>query len=528
MTLENSGVAKSLNGIKIRWQDIVFLSICFVFLYLHLFILPNTPIYYEMDHVALLNDAKRMTEGDVIYRDFFELTFPGSHSLYFIFLSIFGAKYWVANLLILLHGMAAAMLGLSISRRVIADNFFAYLPPAIYIFLGFRWFGIDGEHRMFSPLFACLAVLVLLSKRTFSRIVTAGVACGISSFFTQQRGVLAATGIGLFLFIQIVLIDRDWKRFIKSAALFSLAFAISLMLLLLPFIAAAGPEQFYECTVGFLAHYVEDPSTNSLQTYIGTLAKVRTFGLLITVMTLFYYVLIPGIYVATLLFLWLKRKDSNIRHKNGVLLVCLVGLFLSIGTLAPNAVRIFQISLPALIVFGWLIYQVGFKTDLAAKVAVVILICFGLILATRLQLAWDVKELQTPSGTLAFLSPVILERYEWLSEHANPDDYVYETYNAHVNFPLHLRNPSRISILLNTGYSPPEQVRQAIEDLKTTNTRYIIWDGAWNDEMIILGDDEKLKPFYLFMTSNYRIQKSFTPYDGRNFEIWERIDAVSK
>ena len=55
-----------------------------------------------------------------------------------------------------------------------------------------------------------------------------------------------------------------------------------------------------------------------------------------------------------------------------------------------------------------------------------------------------------------------------------------------------------------------------------------IWDGAWNDEMSTLADDEKLKPFYLFMTSNYRIQKSFSPYDGRQREIWERIESRSK
>ena len=176
-------------------MDAAFLSICCVFLYLNLFILAATPIFYEMDHVALLNDAKRMIEGEVIYRDFFEFTFPGSHLLYFVFESILGPKYIVSSLLILLHGMAAAILSLIISRRVIADNIYAYLPAALYIFLGFRWFGIDGEHRMFSPLFALLAVFFLLEKRTYGRIAAAGLSCAISSFFTQQRGVLAAIAI---------------------------------------------------------------------------------------------------------------------------------------------------------------------------------------------------------------------------------------------------------------------------------------------------------------------------------------------
>ena len=528
MTLEISALSCVLSRLKIRRLDAIFLAVCLVFLYLHLFILPNTPIYYEMDHVALLNDAKRMIEGEVIYRDFFEFTFPGSHSLYAIFLSIFGTKYWVANFLILLHGMAAAVLALFISRRVIADNLFAYLPPTIFIFLGFRWFGIDGEHRMFSPLFAYLAVLFLLSKRTILRIAAAGIACGFSSFFTQQRGVLTASAIGLYLFIEIALVEREWRRFAKSAVIFSLCFAGSLALLLLPFVVAAGQDRFYDCTIRFLANYVEDPSTNGLQTYLGTLAKVRTLGLLMTAVAVFYYLLVPLVYCITLIYLRVKRKNSDIRYKDGVLLVCLVGLFLSLGTLAPNAPRIFQISLPALILFSWMIYQLNFKTDVVAKVAVIALICFGLVLAGRLQFAWDAQTLHTPSGDLAFLSPVVLERYAWLDEHTQPNDYIYETYNAHVNFPLHLRNPSRISILLNTGYTPHDQVMQAIEDLKRRNARYIIWDGAWNDEMRTLGDDEKLKPFYLYMTSNYRFQKNFSPYDGRSMEIWERMDRTRK
>ena len=40
-----------------------------------------------------------------------------------------------------------------------------------------------------------------------------------------------------------------------------------------------------------------------------------------------------------------------------------------------------------------------------------------------------------------------------------------------------------------------------------------------------LGDDEKLKPFYKFMTENYELRQRFTPYDGREREIWERKSA---
>ena len=512
-------------GFEVRYADAAFFPAVFVFLYLHLFLVPFTPIYYEMDHVALLNDAKRMYEGEVLYRDFFDFTFPGSHSLYWALFSVFGSKYALANVVILLHGMAAAWLSLLISRKVIADNIYAYLPPAIYIFFGFRWFGIDGEHRMLSPIFTILAIFFLIDKRTYGRIAVAGISCAFASFFTQQRGVLAAAAIGIFLFIEIGLRNREWATFIKSGLILSFSFFACLMLLLLPFILAAGADRFYESTILFLSSYVEDSSENNFYTFLSTLAKIRSFGTLVTIVAVFYHALVPAIYGVSLIFLWRWRKDPLVKHKESFLLVVLLGIFLAVGTLAPNTFRVYQIALPAVITLIWLIYNIKFRSVIFAKAAIILLIVFGLALGLRLQSVWDPKILTTPSGHLAFTSPVVLERYEWLLENADPGDLVYETYNSHVNFPLNLRNPSRISILLNSGYTPPEQVKQAIDDLKTSKARYIIWDGSWTKEMDSLGPDEKLKPFYLFLTSNYRLRQKFTPYDLRDREIWERIDS---
>ena len=108
MVTENRHFVLDRSYFGVRTTDLVFVGICVLFLYLHLFILPSTPIYYEMDHVALLNDAWRMVQGEVIYRDFFEFTFPGAHSLYYVFERLAGPKYSIANFLILCHGAAAA------------------------------------------------------------------------------------------------------------------------------------------------------------------------------------------------------------------------------------------------------------------------------------------------------------------------------------------------------------------------------------------------------------------------------------
>ena len=504
-----------------RAFELTFYAVCFAFIFLHVFILPATPIYYEADHINLLNDAKRITEGQFIYRDFFEFLFPGAHVLFAGLMFVFGAKYWLVSAVIIVHGMIAVWLGAQISRRVIGSGYIAYLPSAIFLFLGFRWFGVDGEHRMISPLFTYAAILVLLRSRSVPRLILAAVFCAGASFITQQRGFLTVAAVVIVLLIEFGLYRREWPRFLKLGTILGAVFTASLGIMLLPFIIVAGWEVFFEDTILFLAAYAQDPATNSLQTYLSTLTKISSFGNIMTLVTLFYSFLIPLVYAAALIVIFVRRNRERITEQAGILLVCLVGLLLSVGTSGPNVYRLYQVSIPALVALVWLFCRIKVvrpRIDLAAITA---LAAFGLVLGIRLQTAWDVKFFDTASGRLAFTSPVIAERYEWLLENSKPGDKVYEVYNSHVNFPLGLSNPSRMSILLNTGYSPPQHVAWAVEDLKREKPRYIIWDGAWTSELELLPETERLKPLYMFLTGNYHKVRSFTPYDGREMEMWE-------
>ncbi|HMQ04007.1 MAG TPA: hypothetical protein PKD26_08825 [Pyrinomonadaceae bacterium] len=501
----------------------IFYAACFCFLYLQVFIFPTTPIYYEADHIKMIYEASRVAGGEAIYQDFWEFIFPGSISIFALLIKIFGAKYWLISAFIILHGMISAYLGVVISRRVIADSFAAYLPSAIYIFFGFRWFGVDAEHRMMSPIFAWLALFLLLKVRSYPTIALAGVACALASFFTQQRGLLVLAAVGLFLLIEVGFKDRNWKRLLCSWVVLVGAFGVTLIFLLAPYVYPVGLSKFIEDTILFISAYSQDPYTNSWRTYFSTISKLRAAGFTMLAVTIFYSLLIPLVYVVSLAYVWTKRRAERFERTAPVLLTILIGLFLVLGTTGPNVMRLYQISLPALIVFVWLLWQSEFLTGARIKLAIVVLMVFGLSLGIRTQFAWDTMALDTPSGRIVFLSRVIGERYEWLLANSAPGDKVFEVYVCHVNFPLALQNPTRMSILLNTGYSPPHHVAWAIEDLKRERPRFIIWDGAWTPEMERMADDERLKPLYLFLTANYQRVRSFTPYDGREREAWEII-----
>ncbi len=513
---------KYLNRCGIKKTDLIFILLCSIFLYLHLFILPATPIFFEEDHLFIAQDAWRMYLGEEIYRDFFQLVFPGTQVGYLILFKIFGTKFWTIALMIFLHGMASTVISLAISRKIFTEHiWYSYLPPSLFLFFGFRWAGLDGSHRMFSPIFAMLAVLILIKSRTFTRILLAGVFCALAGFFTQQRGFLAVAAIAVFLLADELIRKKDRKGFILKELTLGLSFTVTLTALILPFVLSTGIGKFIDYTFFYISNYVQD-STGNYESYLLNINRAIEQGLTATAVMILYVGIIPLIYIIVFIYLGLKRRDENVAFKMQIFLIALMGGFLTLGTFAPSPSRFYQIAVPALILFVWMIYQLSNKTVQIIKVAVVGLIIFGLVLSIRIQTNWETEILNTRSGQIAFLSPVTIERYKWLAENANEDDTVFEVYICAVNFPLLLKNPTRVTFLLNTAYTPEWMVSQSIEDLENKKTRFIIWDAIWTEELETIEEGENLKPLYDYLQEKYYIKKDFTPYNNRKMQLWER------
>src|SRR5207237_9765479 len=98
---------------------------------------------------------------------------------------IFGRRYTILPITIIVMAVVSTVLCFEISRRTITGPL-RFLPPLIWVFFGFRWFGADGSHRMLSPIFISLTILLLLVRSSRLYLVAAGVCLGFASFFTQQ------------------------------------------------------------------------------------------------------------------------------------------------------------------------------------------------------------------------------------------------------------------------------------------------------------------------------------------------------
>jgi hypothetical protein len=499
-----------------RRKEALFVIACAVFIYLHLFtIWPVDPIFYEEDHLYFMHDAWRMYLGEALYRDFFEFTFPGTQVVYLLLLSLFGTKFWLINAVILLQGLALTLICLAISKHLLGRRWQALLAPALFVFFGFRWFGLDGSHRMLSPIFFMLAILVLLKHRSLGRVATAGLCCALASYFTQQRGLLAVSAIAVFLLCEGYRNRTAWKRIALEQAALGAAFVATLLLLVLPFVSSAGAGTFLDYTVLYLRNYVQHPTTN-YGYYLLSFNLVLGQGAVMSGVMVFYYLLIPLVYIAGFVYLW------RTHYRSDVFLIALVGFFLAIGTFAPSPSRYFQVCMPGLILFAWLVCQSRWVSATVARGVVLSLCLLGAALTARLQMVWEQHHLETPTGRLVFLSTIPLERYTWLRDQVVEGEPVFEVYMPAVNFPLQLPNPTQLTFLLDYGYTPPWQVAQAIGNLDRNRPRFILWDGKWSKPEADRAPGDNLAPLYDYLRQHYEFRKAFTPYSDREMQAWQR------
>jgi len=231
----------------------LFLLAAFIFLYIFLFVPPFTPIVYNGDGMFFLPAGQRMYEGETIYRDFFEFVTPGTALVYFFLFKLFGLRPWIPNLLSLLLGLALAGLGVVIARKIMRPSL-ALLPSAIFL-VAARELLCEPTHHWFSLLATTAAIAVLMERRTPARIAAAGFFCGLTSCFTQTRGLAVAVGFGVYLWWESRRRQEAGRELLKKEGWLVTSFLATLIAVNGNFIWKAGPARFLWCTVVYVLKY---------------------------------------------------------------------------------------------------------------------------------------------------------------------------------------------------------------------------------------------------------------------------------
>jgi hypothetical protein len=168
-----------------------------------------------------VDEAIRVLHGEQIYRDFFDFIAPGNVYLYAAAFAIFGDSTRTVGGLVVCLGVIAALLVHAVAARLLP---LAWRASATAVFLVYAYQPYSPLNHKWPTFIFCLSgLLILLSRRSASRCLAAGVALAAATLCTQDMGSGAAMGLAVGLWF---LRERESQR---PFALFLIAYAVTLV-----------------------------------------------------------------------------------------------------------------------------------------------------------------------------------------------------------------------------------------------------------------------------------------------------------
>ncbi len=507
-----------------------------MFLYTQLFQLPFTPFNLDGDSLIPVSNAMRILDGEVMYRDFFHITPPGTELWYAALFSIFGIRLWVLNFTVLVLNLAIVWFAWYFSRQFF-NGATAYLAPVLLLIFGFRILYVDGSYRLFSVIFALAAIAALIRNREPRNLVLAGVFCGLASFFGQPRGVMAIAGIGLFLVWEHFRRRSPGRGLIASGLYLGVPFAATIIVTNSYFAWSAGFDNYYFSLVTFLQkYYPSDPLSNSaalfseipdirryFEIYSPASAVLRFIR--VSAPAIFFYLLIPLVYLAFFGYRWLRGsyRDNDLQDRQ-LMLLSMVGLALSAGVSAPSVLRLSHVAVPGIVIFVWFISRQR-GGDRVAAALLGILTAVGVAYIVQRQTV-DKFYLDMPAGRGAFVSDIIYKKYKWIGENTQPGDVFYEGHQPTYYFAFHLKNPTPMYVIRDNDYSPRFHVDSVLSSLERNPPKLIAWPSKWSKPEQARPPGDHLENLTRFLHANYELSVVFegpldyTPYSEGDVEIW--------
>ena len=506
-----------------KYRVALLLAAC-CYLYLQTFILPCVPISQGDNTHFFLLDGARMLRGEVLYRDFQELTFPGMEALTFLLLKSFGMRAWIPAATLICVGALLTLLGVMITSKVLSGPS-VFLPAVAYLTLAFGN-ALDDTHHWFSILACLAAVAVLLDNSRPTRVAWAGGLCGIACCFTQSRGALAMLALTAFFAWESHARKLGPRCWIVRVAILGAAYAAAALAFNTYFICKAGWSNFYYCTFTFLARYYGAFHRNNLSVYMVDLPDFAQVLLSIPSLGvwLFIHLVAPLVNLLFLVRWWRMRQEISPTLSRRLMLINMMGLafFLSIAS-APQWFRVASATLPALILLVWILNAPGRLHQFARQALWVFSLATGIGAAVITQSS-AMGPLETPTGRVEVLSSDRYEKYHWLIPRVQAGQYILDAGNGEAYFFLELQDPAPVSFLTDSSFTRPGQVDALLNKMAQTRVEYIIWPVELDQPPPGNRGSDALRPLRAYMRKQYRVVKVFTNGD----QVWQKHDGADQ
>jgi hypothetical protein len=478
-----------------------------VYLYAGLFTITGTPFLLGGDQVFFWTNAQRALYGELIYRDFHEVTPPGTDLVYLAAYELFGARIWIPNLVVLLLGLALCWICFHVASLVMKRSQAALASSIVtVVFYGQL---LNATHHWFSLLAVMAALAVLMPARSAKRVALAGALLGIACFFTQTRGVAAAAGIAIFLMWEGARGAESWWWCLRRQAQLVVPMALTWAAVSSYYIARVGLERLWYFQVTYVPRYrISLSNTFSF----GTAEVLKWLELPATRPAALVYFAIPIIYAICLSRCW-RRTLPGAREPIALLALVGVAMFLEIAQI-PSWLRLYCVAMPAAILLVWLLIDgAGKHRAYAAQLAWLawIVVIGAACYQTSSRHLRPMMIADLPAGRVA-ATPVAAQKLAWLAQRISPGQFVFQAAWPSIYLPLAVRNPVFLDNL-DTGYTiRPEYQQLTIRQLEAGRVQYILWSPQLELPSYPFAE------FRQFLGERYRPVRSFADQDV----LWER------
>jgi hypothetical protein len=486
-----------------------------VLLYLQLFTLPATPRAPIGDQSIYLHSAARMYDGQLIYRDYDQFTFPCTDLLYLFLFKLFGLNAYVSPIIIVMAGMASTWLCIFISSKVLHSSA-AFLPALLFLTLPFSS-NLDATHHLFSALAAAMALGAALEKKTMVRVTLAGAFWAIGTCFTQSL-VIGFLAFALLLTWEYRRRGESWAAVLRSAVMMFGSYAVVLFACNAYFLWNVGLRQFGYLTGIFILKNFQSYRIGGWSTYLRGWPSVHKWANWPDLLAWpLIHAVVPLVYLIVFIAYW-KRKRGEPDHKwPMVMLVNVTGfaLFLTVAS-APAWNRLYAVSMPALIMLVWLL-QRPIQLNLITRrvlwgTVLVLAVVRPVVTQTRSRCV-----LALPIGSTAFFDRGLYVETKWMLEKTHPGDYFFG--DQLLSFELKLRNPARVAYVTPFAFTTPEEIENVVHSLERYQVNLVSWYPGLDDPQDV--QNNHLAPLRQYLNAHYKIAQRFP----NGHVIWERDNA---
>ena len=466
-----------------RWVDAALALLLFAVTVVYLAALPRNLSVPDEAHA--LHEATRVLDGEVMYRDIFELILPGWMYLMAALFWLFGTTLSTARITAaVIHGGIAVVMFL-ICRRLFVRRALASACAFTYLIVCPPLFPVASQHWLSTFLSIILLAMCLRSVHGMRWSVAIGVVVGLLIAVHHQRGVSMGVGVAAFLVADAVVRRRYGGHAdvtVLTQRLIGLVGGTLLVVvpLLLGLARSAGIEPVWRALViQPLMNYRGAVSARWGHAIWGIEKAPFAFPRLLT-----YLPVALLLSVLSLLVLYYRRHD--LEHARALTLLAVFCVFSMISiAYFPDIIHIAFIA-PVFFVTGAEAIERALRllpTRLGHGLGYVL--SSAIALGGGLQLQQNLMRLReqypvryaSEFGEIALPGPYYARLLEQLKEllRGVPSRTLYcHPRSAYTYLLVDAHNPTRFSFVIPPVYTGPDQVQEVIATLAAKRVPYVL------------------------------------------------------